>query len=520
MQLPGKVEEEALGTMEGPAAGLLDASNGGFDQNIWSGSARADIEFLLPSTPVDATDSAVRSLSKRLILTKADAPPGTIARPIIAIRVRRLLDAGLADEAASLAMQADVHDNAEYARLRADAILMAGRTSDACGPATAARQTESSQFWLQLRAFCAGVSGDSATAEITRNVLDAESLGDPAFNLLLDDVMTKAKRSPGAIAKPTALHFFLLRRAGLPIPSDVARNLGPAADVVLLREGHATPSARLAAAERAVKAGAASIADLKAALDAQAFPPDRVAKAASLAPKLSFIAGQALLRRAAQLEPRAPMKAALIHQALLEADKAGMFEAAARLQADVAETIDAAAVTQGDAPLIGWALLMAGKPDAAAKFLGASDAARAVAALVSGKGDSALAAVATEFSADPKAPDKVRAFEALLLGVADVLGAPMPPEAKAAAKSAEATHWPGRRLDPQQLEVIVAASSTPGRRGEAILRILEAVGRAGPGDLAPDVTVGFLRALADMGIKDSARALGLHALLLYRPGTP
>ena len=65
---------------------------------------------------------------------------------------------------------------------------------------------------------------------------------------------------------------------------------------------------------------------------------------------------------------------------------------------------------------------------------------------------------------------------------------------------------------------ILDAASAPERKGEASLRILEFVGPNGPRDLAPDVTVEFVRALQDMGLKDSARALAIHALLLYRPG--
>jgi len=515
-----EVEEESLGALEGPVAGLLGPGDGGFDENIWSGSKRADIEFLLPHIPLVAQDSAVHALAKRLILTKAEAPMGNIVRPIIAIRVEKLLEAGLADDAAALSLQATLHGNADFERLKADAILMAGGSDDACGPGTASRQTANGQFWLQLRTYCAAVSGDSATADITRGVLDAQMLGDPAFDALLDDVLNKTKKPPGPIARPTAMHFFLIRRAGLLVNLDVAKHLGMAADLAALRDPHQTPAARLAAAERSAKSGAAGVAELRAVLDAQKFPSEKLARADEVSGKLSFLGGQGLLRRAAQLESRQAGKGTLVHRALTEADKVGMFEVAARLQADLAEKLDAAAVAPADAPLIGWALLMAGKPDAAAKFLGDGDAARAVLALASGKDDApALAAVAKQFSADPKAPNRVRGFEALVLGIADVLDLPMPPDAGAAAKSAEGTHWPGRRLDSQQMETIVATSAAPGRKGEAILRILEAIGPEGPRDLAPDVTIELVRALADMGVKDAARAIGMHAILLYRPGT-
>jgi hypothetical protein len=67
------------------------------------------------------------------------------------------------------------------------------------------------------------------------------------------------------------------------------------------------------------------------------------------------------------------------------------------------------------------------------------------------------------------------------------------------------------------MQKIMQAANAPERKGEAVLRILVAVGAAGPRDLAPDVTIEFVRLLQGMGLKDSARALAVHALLLYRP---
>ncbi len=359
-----------LGTVEGPAEGLLDASNGGLGEDMWSGSAREDIEALLPRLPLASPDSAVRGLAKRLILTKADAPPGPVKRALVTIRIEKLLEAGLLDDAAALAAGGSLKDDPDFARVQANAILSAGRAAEACGSLTAARDGESGVFWLQLRAWCAAASGDAATAEITRNVLDAQGLSDPAYNVLVEDALTGAKTPPGPIAKPTAMHLFLLRKAGLPVGADVAKALGAGASLLALRDSHNPPEVRLAAAERAAKAGAATTAELKAVVDAQTIASDKLAGAAASAPKLSFLAGQALLRRAAQLESRPGVKAALVHQALVLGDKAGLFETTARLQADVAGAIDPKAAAPEQAPLIGWSLLLAGKTDAAAKWLG------------------------------------------------------------------------------------------------------------------------------------------------------
>lgn len=514
------VQVQTLGTVEGPAEGLLDPSNGGLEANMWSASSRADIESLLPRLPLASPDSAVRALSRRLILTRADAPSGTVKRAIITMRIEKLLGAGFIDEAATLAASGSLKDDPDFARVQADAILTAGRATDACGALTVARQTEGSQFWLQLRAYCAAASGDTATAEITRNVIDAQLLTDLAYNILADDALAGAKKPPGAIAKPTAMHLFLMRKAGMPLSGDVPKRMGVAANLLAMRDTHNPPEIRLGAAERVVKSGAATTAELKAVVDAQVIGPDKIAGAQANAAKLPFLAGQALLRRAAQLESRPPAKAALVHQALVLGDKAGLFEISAKLQADVASTIDPATVPSAQAPLIGWSLMLAGKPDVAARWLGDDDAARAVQALVAGKPDTAQAAlsdIAHRLGADPKQSTANEPFEALVLGSYDALGLTMPADAKSAARVTAAKHWPGRRPDADTMQKIVEAASTPERKGEAVLRLLVFIGAAGPRDLAPDVTIEFVRALQNTGLNDAARALAVHALLLYRP---
>jgi hypothetical protein len=509
------VQVQTLETVEGPAEGLIDSTNGGLDQNIWTGSARGDVETLLPHLPLASPDSAVRALSRRLILTKADAPPGKLKRAFITLRIEKLLEAGLVDEAGALAASASVKGDLDFAQVQANAVLLAGRGADACGGATAARMNQDGQFWLELRAYCAAQTGDAATADLTRSILEAKGLSDPAYTVLVDDVLTKTKKPPPAIAKPTALHLFLLRKAGLPIPPDVVKHFG--VSLLVLRDAHATPAERLAAAERVVKTGVATTAELKAVLDAQTIAPGARADVA----KMPFLTAQATLRRAALLETRPAVKAELVHQALIIGDKAGMFEIAAHLQSDAVEKIDPATVPEEKRPLIGWALLLAGKHEAATRWLGEGDAPRAVRALVANQEASPadLGAIAVRAVAPDKAQDPSRAFDALVLGVYDVLGRTMPPDAKQAASTLAARHWPGRRPDDAAMRTILDAASAPDRKGEAVLRILDFVGANGPRDIAPDVTVEFLRALEDMGLKDSARALAIHALLLYRPGT-
>lgn len=520
---PEKVETSTLGAVDSGDAGLLDQSNGGLEANMWNGSSRDDVEALLSKAPLASSDSAVRSLARRVVLSRADAPPGAFKRSLVAIRIEKLLGAGLIDDAGALAASTDVKDDADLARAQANALLLAGRTKDICGDKTAMRLSESDIFWLQLRAYCAAVSGDTATVELTRGVIDAQGQTDTAYNILVEDVLTSGKKPPGKIAKPTALHVYLLRKAGFPISGDVLAHARNAGDVLAMRDPHNSPEARLSAAEHLLNTGAVSISDLKTIADAQVIPADQIANAATAAQKSSFLKAQALLRRAAQLESRPASKAALVHQALLLGDKVGFFEIAADLQADAASTIKGNGLAQSEGPLIGWALLIADKPMAAGPWLGDNDVAQAVLGLATGKDDTAQAALSSIATRMVKETDKAqsasRPMEALLLGLYDALGKTLPADAKAEALAIRAQHMPGRRPDDSAMQKMLAASASPERKGEAILRILDIVGAKGPGDLAPDITVEIVRTLQAMGLKDAAKAFAIHALLLYRPGT-
>jgi hypothetical protein len=519
---PQGVQVETLGTVDGSTAGLLDSANGGLESNIWVGSARDQVDELFAKIPLASSDSAVRALARRVVLTKADSPAGSFNRAFATIRIQKLLDAGMMDDAGALAAQAQAKDDPDFARIQANALLLAGR-KEVCGPQTSARASLSDAFWLELRAYCAAASGDTATADLTRDVMTAQGMADPAFNTLVGDVLSGAKKPVEKIAKPTALHIYLLRKAGLAIPADIAKQPGPVVNVLILRDLKASPELRLAAAERALRSGAATASELKSVADAQVFTADQAAGALANAPKLSFLRGQALLRRAAQLESRPGPKATLVHEALTLGDKAGLFEVVSGLQADVAVSIEAKGVAQSEGPLIGWSLLLAGKTASAAPWLGDNDVARAVLGLADGKDDTAQVALSNIAARMLKETDKAqnasRPMEALLLGLYDATGRTMPADAKAEAAALRAQRMPGRRPDDPVMQKMLLASATPERKGEAILRILDIVGVKGPGDLAPDVTIEVVRALEAMNLRESARSFAIHALMLYRPGT-
>ena len=519
----------SLGEVEGPPVGTLDSTNGGLGMDLWSGSARGVAEELMGRLPLPTTISSVRSLARRIVLTRAVTPIGEADQAFTTVRIRRLLHAGLLTDAANLAAMAQIPDDPGFARVQAEAILFAGQKGHACDDTTATRLDSAEPFWIELRAYCYAMSGDADALTLTRTVMDAQNINDDAFDTLLDDVENNVARDPGGIDSPTALHAFLLRQAGLPVGFDTGAQLGTPGLLMVLRSKDNSPEDRLRAAERIFATGALSGAELIALADAQTFSRDQFATEHAQVQKLPFLAGQALLRQAA-LRASPDVQPALIFEALNRAEAKGFLGIAATLQQDALSKLLPQPGLHGMADLFGRALMLTGHADAAARWITLFDptldsdrAQRAKFAvalnLVAPNPDRQIAAQGAldELAEEIAGKTQDEAYAALALGLYAALREPLSPQVQTAAESATKMEWPGRRPAASLMTRLRAAVRAPGRKGDALMLVLNAIGARGPGDLAPDVSVGLVRTLMTLGVPGAARGIAIDALLRYRP---
>ncbi|MEI9888358.1 MAG: hypothetical protein WDN08_18025 [Rhizomicrobium sp.] len=507
-----------LGIVDGPPAGTLNDSNGGLGQSLWVNAPRAEVEELLGRVPLVTADPVLRALARRLVLTTSDAPVGPAKRALLTIRIEKLLQGGLIDEAGAIAASIHLDNDPDFARVQADALLYAGRENDVCSELTATRLTAPETFWLQLRAWCFAAGGDAAAAELTQAVLDSQG-PDAAFDLLSADVLTGAKKAPAGIEKPTALHIYLLRKAGLPVTNPIAAKLGTAANLLAARDSRNAPADRLSAAARISATGALSPAELLAILNVQAIPADQIAQAQALAAKLPFLPAQSLLHRAAALESRPAEKANLLLAAMAAPDRLPL---TAVLHANVLLSLKPDATSH---PLLARALILAGKYDAAAALYppGTPEDTDLAAfrvlidlAAPSPARDAAAQAAYAWFAKNAAPQKQPSPAAALALGLSDVLRRPMPPDAHALAGTLQGMRWDGTRPPPDAVRKMVEAASQPGRNGEAILRLLDIVGAEGPSDLPADIVIECVRVLSQLGLAGEARVLAVEALALTR----
>jgi hypothetical protein len=268
--------------------------------------------------------------------------------------------------------------------------------------------------------------------------------------------------------------------------------------------------------------------------DAQTFSPDQLAHADTVAPTLPFLAGQALLRQAVRNATDPLVKKHLLFEALALAYGKNLLPVSAKLQGSAASAIKPDALDRKHAALIASALMLSGRAEAAARWYGVLD--------INASADKPLIHL-LQAELNLVAPNPARAFEAqgalswfaaqaqgaeadgdgrtlsyafLVLGACDALGMDMPPQSREALATLKSRQWPGRAPAADVVARAGAARDSTGRRGDAILSILDFIGPDGPGDVAPDAIVTFVKVLAQMGYTDAAHSLAVDALLLHR----
>jgi hypothetical protein len=92
----GAVEVDTLSAIDPESVGILDESGGGLPPTLWQGTGRALAIRLIEALPVPQVSRTLRSLTRRLLLTRATAPLGKSKEPgtLVTARVRKLIALG------------------------------------------------------------------------------------------------------------------------------------------------------------------------------------------------------------------------------------------------------------------------------------------------------------------------------------------------------------------------------------------------------------------------------------------
>jgi hypothetical protein len=390
----------------------------------------------------------------------------------------------------------------------------------------------------------------------------AQGIADPAFVILLDGMTSGKAAAPATLRYPDSIHIVMMSRLKLPMTAEVA-NVGMPASLLVAASVTTPRPIRVAAAEKAFRAGVLPSAVLAEILDSANFSPQELMGAPALARAEPLMAALARIRAALKIAPTDEARAELVYTAFEIAEREGLLAQAAALFAD-----DAAALM----PTTAWAnwsdlmlrgLLLADRAESAQRWfdildrnapgmadtvdqlelslaLAAPNARRITGArrLLDAMAETLRpppAPMVVQMTGDvlpdpsmpdqaappppppppppPKPPQAFLARATLDLGLYDALGELMQTNGRTAVEPLLAENYPGRR-PPAALMQRIDKAALSDARGEVVLGALEALGRQGAGDLAPDVVVHLVRALQTAGIHDAAHALAMEAMLL------
>jgi hypothetical protein len=565
--LGGAVQVGVLGTVEGPVAGTLGGAEG-LGSEEWMGSDRAVIETMLTDVPAATPSDTARFLLRHVLLTAAPPPDGRADHPFNALRIAKLLEAGLTDDAADLAEQVDAPNNPQILRAQADAFLYAGRDDDACGDKTARRLNSAEPFWVELRAYCYAVSGDSGPLDLTRSVITEQGLADPAFVAMLDRLVSGKPLVPEAFPILDSLHIRMMAKLDLPFDAQVATGMGLTPSLIAAASDATPIGLRIAAAEMALRAGALPTMLLAKILDLSKFAPTDLFGAPARARGEPLMSALARLRAALRNAKTASERAEIAHTAFEIGEREGLLFQVALLFGDDAAVILPDPDWADWSDLMTRGLLLAGHPEAAARWFNllltaqpnsdltdqlqlalsvaapnftAAEVTREVLANLadaaspqapppagaalspygqsddqSGQFNPGASAPYPPPSPPPRPSATVLARATLDLGLFDATGRAMPSGATDVVPVLMKQQLAGRR-PPPALMARIDKASLAGSKGELALAVAMALGQNGARDLAPDIVVRLARALKTAGMLPAAEELAVEALLL-RPG--
>lgn len=530
----GAIRIEGLTRLTADAAGTLTPDSGGLRTDLWHGTPGPIALRLLALLPSAPDSQAVRGLQRRLLLSSGPAPADLPAEgALLAARAERLLAMGALDELGALARAVPGRaDDPALARPFAEAALAVGEDDRACGYHDAVAARADDRFWVRLGVVCDLWRGDAVKAEFGARLLGEIGEHDPLLQEFVQVAVAGAAGGAHRLVAAGTLDLAAARIVKAPIDPDVAA-IESLPVLVSLARGIGNPpfAARLAAAERAERAGAISaeaLIELYADITVEAGPVAGALRAAA-ADQTAY--ARALLWRTADVNGDPGQRAQVIRTALDLAGDGSSWRQTARLFAPLIRRLNIGPAAEPLAPDAIRMLVAAGEPAAARPWLewlrtradaGNPDARTALRRLWIvariGGGDLLVpyqeAAVAAWWDelrvTDPGAASN-RGGAALTL--LDALGAPIGVDAWRGLASTPATHPYAAPTAAFRNGVVAGADA--GRLAETVLLAAAGLGEVPLDALDPTAVAGVVRALRRLGLEDDARRLAGEAAVAY-----
>lgn len=372
--------------------GLLDASRGGFQRNMWNGASRSFVATALPQLQPVGSPSLV-GLTRRLLLSDATAPNGATAPAghdnLLVTRIDRIYALGFVADGLALIRSLPAGDmNDAIDRDRVELLFAANDTASACRDVNDRIAQYSGVWWARALIACQALTGDFAKVALGQSLLaDQKAPPDPEFDTLIRLVAERRSSKIARLGDPTPLRLALLVAAKRPLPTTAVAVADPAA-LAEYADNSAVPAIdRLAAAERAEALGAIPPPALAAVYSAISFTPEELVRARRSIRLPADARDRSLLYTLAKSGTDFTVRMTALAALTADAAKRGVFVPMARVVAPTLADLPSVNADPKFAGIAARILLAAGHADAAKPWITASgDKAAALLALLAQPG--------------------------------------------------------------------------------------------------------------------------------------
>jgi hypothetical protein len=282
----------------------------GLPETLWRGSSVELQRTVLPLLATKPLSPAAAALARRVLATGARGPDGADDPALLALRAQALLALGDGVAAAEILQRAPgLERNADLSQAAAESALLAGDDARACAIERGLGSGRAQIYWLRLRAFCQAAAGDTAEAQLTFDLAQAQAR-DATFGRLMAAKLGAGQ--PGAASLRNGLDYALSRSLALdlsaakPSPA-VAGVRDPEFDLSGLSGGVAELAHAIASGQAVSGEGASALIAAAAEADAKsrARLQGQALLVAALKPELTP-ADRRRLAGFASLEAKAP----------------------------------------------------------------------------------------------------------------------------------------------------------------------------------------------------------------------
>ena len=530
---PKIVRTEKLAPAEADSLGTLDRSNGGLGDDLWRGMTRTELATLIAALPDAVPSPAFRDLQRRILLTRAAAPQG--AEPggpsLAVLRARKLAAMGRDEDLRNLlALLPSQQEDEGLTRIRIEAGLLSGN-SNVCEDIKSLIHRYQDVFWQKALIFCQFAAGKRDDADMGLGLLREQGGdNDPAFDTLAQRLDGDKQARVASMPSPTPLLVAMSELAKEPLPADLPNRLPPMITVAVAKSPYAAPETRLAAAEAAASLGLIGADELTAAYEKVQVATADLANAYSRAQAQYGPHARALLFRAAKAQRDPAGRAEILKESFELARAGGAYPIA--VQANLALLmggLEPSPDLASFAPEAAKALYFAGQPQLAEGWAAlarqsskGADAAVELAPYASLAGsrsaswdDRAAAAWRKALqSRKDVAPEVADERAARLYGLLAALGDKVPDSLWQPLYGQTQQPGPSTMPSPALWHAFVDAAAA-GRRGEAVIALLAALGGRAPQEINPVALDAAIAALRGVGLNSEARQLAIEAAVAW-----